>query len=553
MLFNTTQFEQHFEEKFLKRGLKIFERGGVEMVERHGNSEFRFLCGKIELLLKKRGDKLFAYDCQCKQDNFCEHLSATLFYLQQETLGLRSLKKRESGKFFFKGTTGKITHQKLLHLIKGDYTKNSKETDFSLFRQTVNESLAFEYYRSLFNTLLEPYSSKGSLTTSEIEESYLHVTKFIKLINRFEIAFVSQTYLHLALLLELQSFLQLRFIGEETVFFELRDNCYTLLAQAFKKGLSATEKLAWEKATLLSLKNNTVMRSEAYRFLLPRLLSWLNTKLVFDELIEILHKRRFKPLYFANLNYLVIAKIQIYISENKLFKTSYPVIDSENHIEEIIASTELAFCNNHVNKGFKILESNYPKILTTHKHYFEEYSNYCILKAKEYNRTEVEIRFLEERLVKCLAMLPKDFERYLNLLQTIHQPERINTLIDLIRYNTRYYSFDKLSDIFQKINQPNELLKEIKKQDNAYRLLHGILIKKLPEFEMQNLVEYVKHLMGAMYQLKVHSHQQKLFETARDYIDNLPEESKDFVLDKIITYSGSESQISKYIRKIYNL
>ena len=75
----------------------------------------------------------------------------------------------------------------------------------------------------------------------------------------------------------------------------------------------------------------------------------------------------------------MIAKIQIYISENKLFKTSYPVIDSENHIEEIIASTELAFCNNHVNKGFKILESNYPKILTTHKHYFEEYSNYCIL------------------------------------------------------------------------------------------------------------------------------------------------------------------------------
>lgn len=553
MLFDTKQFELHFEEKHLKKGLKFFEQGAVDLIEKSGHGEFRLRCGQTELSLRKKGDKLLAFECACKKHLYCEHLAAALFYLLRDTLGLAPNRKQKTKRFKRKALSVNISTRAVYDFLNNTAKAKPKEKNLLQLFYSIPEADCFDFYSQLFHSLLEPYYEKPVLNQARIDEACAALEKLSSKILLLKTTESVSFYVHLALLDELQNFLQLRFTGHETELIQLRKSCYSFLDDAFKQGLSDPEKAAWQNAAFGSLRNNHVLKSGTFAFLIPRLLSWLHNRSTFEELNDLLSRRKYKVPYYANLNYLTLAKIQVCQCEYKLYKQRACVKDETSAVEDVLAEIELAFCNNKVTKGFKLIEAGYQVILSTHKHYFEEYTAYAVAKAKEYQRQEIALRFLEERLTKGLSMRPDDFDDYLRLLHELNQPQKIDQLIDAIRYNPRYYSFDKLSIILQKINRSEELITEIKKQDNAFRLLHGILIQKLPAFEVTHLPIYLTQFINAMAALKVYSHQQSLFETAKEFIEQLPRETQLTLLDKIITHSGSESQLSRYIRGIYNL
>src|SRR4051812_45915633 len=80
MLFSTSHFEQHFEEQTLQKGLGIFRRKKVDLLQHPSRSHYRFYSGNKELVLRKNGQRLMEYSCACGRINNCEHLAAVLFY-----------------------------------------------------------------------------------------------------------------------------------------------------------------------------------------------------------------------------------------------------------------------------------------------------------------------------------------------------------------------------------------------------------------------------------------------------------------------------------------
>ena len=109
MLFDQKEFEHKIEENKLKQGLKLFVKNKVELLNKKGNSELTFfihskILGEINIRLK--GEKILDYKCYCANENYCEHLAAAIFYLQQTVFEINKLKVTNSKKL--KGESKKI-------------------------------------------------------------------------------------------------------------------------------------------------------------------------------------------------------------------------------------------------------------------------------------------------------------------------------------------------------------------------------------------------------------------------------------------------------------
>src|SRR5688500_7883641 len=87
MIFDAKEFEHFVDERSLKKGFRLFEKGLPEL-EKQSAQEYRFHIGETEIHIKKRGDKILSYRCSCGRQRSCEHLGAAMFYFQQHALGL---------------------------------------------------------------------------------------------------------------------------------------------------------------------------------------------------------------------------------------------------------------------------------------------------------------------------------------------------------------------------------------------------------------------------------------------------------------------------------
>ncbi|MCC6372900.1 MAG: hypothetical protein IT236_17985 [Bacteroidia bacterium] len=553
MLFIIPQFEQHFEEKILKKGLRLFMRSGMELIETLNSSELRFGGSGTELLLKKKGDKLLSYNCSCAGHFYCHHLAAALFLLQKETLALTPRKKiKSSAKNKSIPPFKKISVGEVLHFIQNRNAKNPDNSRLQSLILSVSEESCFEDYRQLFKIVLSPNYQKGILNQQEIDLALNQMQLLGDKLNRIHGSFRSRYYLQMALLTELQDFLQLRFTGNEEPLEHLKTTACEILHSFFLKKLSVAEKAAWQKALLLSLRNNAVLRSGVFTFLLPRFLSWSRSKSAFDGIKDLLGKRKNTIPYYTRFSALEVALFQVKLREHQVFKSPLAKTDADSVMNERMAKTEMAFCTGKTTYAFKLLDAGYQSVLSTHKLFFDEYTAYCIQKAITHRQSDTECRYLEERLIKGLFLKESELDRWMELLPPAEKQQKINELIAALR-QPRFYSFEKLALILKKTQGWDDLIQEIKRQSNAYRLLHEVVLQKFPEYDKNLLLLYAKHLIGAMAALSVYQHQLLLFETARNYIDKLPEADKNLILDKIITHSGSESQLSRHLRRLYGL
>jgi hypothetical protein len=100
-------------------------------------------------------------------------------------------------------------------------------------------------------------------------------------------------------------------------------------------------------------------------------------------------------------------------------------------------------------------------------------------------------------------------------------------------------------------NKLDELVEEIKKEKNKFKLLNEIGIKKAPQYNLDFLALYTKHFLTAIAEAKFPYFQQQLFDLAKTYLDLLPIETKKDLVETFKHKMLYEKHMVEYITKLY--
>ncbi|WP_317899623.1 SWIM zinc finger family protein [Aurantibacillus circumpalustris] len=558
LTFDIKQFEQFFKERTLKKGLRLFEKGDLEFIERLPVFEFHFIVKSENLYIKKKGDKVLSYNCSCSEAKYCEHLAAALFYFQQETLGIKVRNKTEKSKT-------KESNQK--QLINYNYIRKVESEKLEAFiRENKNQlsvtqiatfltdkkTIGFsDVYSFRFTKQLRPYFSKKKIDQKTSDKLHAEI---VKLQNQFEKEIKKKEsffYLYLAQIKALMPLFNLRFLGDEKFLFELYSDTLNKLDIIYKKGLTSEQKKDWFKTTLASVESNKELESEAFLFLIPRYVTMTKSESNLHLLNSQLKKRVFKTPYSHSFDKLLIARFEVALVEWKLFKIAFPLHYEGGMVELLIAKAELLFCKNNPIKALALLESDYENVRTINKGYYNDYLNYMLENAQKYDLKGIEVKYLREAFIHRLFILEKELDRYLELIPKNERAEKLEKLIEEIKSRSKGYHFDKVSILLFRANKLDELVRELSKQNNKFNLIHEIALKKESNHSASFLTIYMKHLAETLRQDSIYAYQVKVFNEAKKFLDTLPKDQVIELIKKLLDQVGKTGHLYRYINEMY--
>lgn len=552
MLFDIRQFENYFKERILRKGLRIFQSGAVELMEKQNGFEFHFAISDHTLILKKKGDKLLSYACNCGEIFFCEHLSAAMFYFQQETLGIKINKGRltKAKKEFDYSAVRKKEIKDLELFIKSSRNDLSSAsiTNFLVGRTAV---LLSDVYAAQIKHVFEPYlaTQPNVIGLKELEgELEVLIRKIKKGFKKKEDVFYLQAGIVKAFLF-LSPF---RPEDRENYLKEIYSKALQALEVRFVKGLSNPEKLEWFNLTLASIESNKILQGETFTFLLPRFLSFATTKSELRAIRSLLEKRHYKRSYSQTFDKFLIAKLQAAEKERQLFKVALPPELAGREPEFTIARAELFFCAGQVDKGFKVLEAQYEFVKENRKNQLSDYLDYIVLGAKTYQRSEIEMNYLRQGFIHRLFIVLEELERFLSLIPKEKQEESIQQLLKEIRNTARGYFQDKIAVLLLRGNMLDELVRELERQHNKFGLMHEIALRKFPEYTPGFLNLYIRHLSESLKQNPVYNFQLQTFAKAKTYFDKLPISVVNGLIKKILDQVGKAGHFYRYVNELYD-
>lgn len=562
MLFDAREFEHYFSNALLKKGLRLFEKGLLEPDGRVGSSEFKFLVeDQFELILKKRGDKVMDYTCSCNKPSYCEHLCAVLFYFQKDALGI-SVKKRE----LKARKAEKTREERSLNLSLKDIEPASLVRFIEeyaagnpLFKETVlayfssgSEEAAFHFYSVAIKNILAVSAATENLQQKNLDDIEAAVRNLVTVQDKNKSQYKSLYYISLAIQTELPFIFNSRLTGNETGLISLLEETNAVLDRNYCNGLSAKEKTAWKDAVFKFLKSNTNLYAATFSFLIPRAISLLNDKNESNDLKKLLERKNLKLIRTTGgLDVLEVAKLQLAIKEAELFKTPFPFKKYNQDLELLVAKAEHYFCSGKTDKAFKYLEENYKEVKIDFPTRFKVYSDYIISKAAEKKRADIELHYLEENFVYGLHVSPKELDRFLELIPVKKQSSQVTQLIAKIKKQSSGGTMDKIFAILLRTNRLNDLVKELKTQDNKFNLVNKIALQSLPEFSKELLSVYLQHLISALIEAKYTNYQQPLFLLAKKYLDRLPHKTANELVAQLLKQVEFIKPLYSFIRGYY--
>lgn len=508
MLFAADRFEQFFNQKALDTGFQLFRNNAVALQKKKDAYTYAFTVKKHKLLVKKRGGEILFWSCSCKKRNYCEHFAAAMFLLQEKQLHHILPKGKKA-------------------------TKGKKTREADLFKPLNIE----------LNTLYNAYFKKKWLSDKETIEGAGLAKTFLAQKRQKE----QRVLAHLSLLKILIRLLQKRVGSEEDALRQVY--LFTLLGleQAFKKGLLTHEKRAWFETTLYSVSSNRHLQTGAYEFLLPRLLVVTRNPIELDELENALADRKLKIPYTETLDRLLIAKKQVG------YKTGKYSLNSLNHasVEAIIALAELLFCEQKNEKAFNLLESCYAQVLQTQAAQYRDYLLYLLEKARRLKKTSVEINYLKESFIYRPFISEADLERFFTISGKKRAVRLAMEIVEKLKTSSQFYSFDKISALLLKAGKYNELVDEIKRQENQFGLLNKVLLLELPNFDKSLFKFYASQFTKAMQVARSRQQQQTLFNLAKQYISNLPRGAGVQLVEDLVENQHLRSEIYELFANEY--
>lgn len=522
MLFTFKDFEQHFKESVLRRGMKLFENNKVEPFKHPSGNSYHYLVDGIALNVKRSGDKILSCTCACGSKSYCEHLSALLFYFHSASIteSARTKLRPKKGNRF--PSSGKL---------KANYEMGIKN---------------WKSRSAEIKELFKPLTAKNKLDQQHIDQISSQLLYLIKTAKSTRDHF----YLSLAIYSEFSTLLNLRLTGDESELKDLVEHCKHYLDSSFQKQLGLPEEEAWLEALLNSVKNNRKLISEAYTFLVPRYLSNSSNVDNVRKVFQALTHRKQKLGNSGKIDKLKVAVLQAEIKLAALYKTTVALALDKRGAEFTLARTELLFCEKKDQRAFKLLEGDHDRIQSEYEIQYPEYLEYALLRARKAHRADLELKYLFRTMVHASYINAAQLKRIDELIKGKKRSKVYSDLIEEIKRYRRTYSFEKLSMMLLHTNRSDELLKELKRFRNKFNLLHTLLIKRLPDYSTELLSLYALHIGDALLEGKYFKVQQGVIDKAKTYIELLPKKEGNFLIDKILDLSGHQAQISKYIRSV---
>lgn len=560
MLFEVKQFEHFFKETILKKGLKLFEKGAVKMVEKQSRFDYHFFMEGDNLFLRKHGDKLMSYSCSCLRQSYCEHLSAAMFFFQQEALGI-SVKgkntklKRASSNLdengYINRTLRKAECESLRKFIK-EHNKTLSQNLILTFLSDKKTLLLSDAYAEQFQLMMEPYLTLKQINQTAIDSLCLEIDSLSKNIKSQLKTEEDLFHIHIGLVRVFFQMFQMRFLGDEKMLFEIYQNALEELDKSFKKGLSIKQKTEWFNLTINSVNDNKKLHGESFSFLVPRFVSFARSEQELLVLSRLLKKRTFKSPHFQHLDKLLIARLQTALKEWTLFKTAFPLHQEGGEVELIIAKAELQFCKQNFKNAFALLETHYEEIRTGYKALYKDYLTYILTNARHYKLPELEIKYLRESFIRQLFILPQDLERYLELIPASDHDKSIKELISAIKTTSQGYYLDKLTLLLLRANMLDELVAELSRSKNKFYVIHDVALRKYRDCSPAFLTHYMRHLAETLRQDSVYKYQVRVFTTAKEFLDKLPSGTVIELIKKLMDQIGKAGHLYRYLNELYD-
>ena len=166
-----SQFEQYINETMLTRGLSYFQNGYVNEPEEIAHGQYEAIVEGAEnytVQLTIENDIVTEYVCNCPYDHgpVCKHITALLFYLQQDELEIKQKEKKVHKKRKTKANQvvellEKVSHDELKQFIIERTLHNRSFRDLFLSTYTYyNSNESKKQYSNLVNSILRTASDK---------------------------------------------------------------------------------------------------------------------------------------------------------------------------------------------------------------------------------------------------------------------------------------------------------------------------------------------------------------------------------------------------------
>lgn len=518
MLFNLREFEHKIEETFLKKGLKLFLNKKVELIKKTGNGSFSFLIHEKnigEISVQIRSEKIQNYNCFCGSKNNCEHLAAALFYLQQETLSMLKVKSLRK-----KAVTTSIKQKK----------KNSFIKQIELIKE-----------------IIKPFAMASKLTSTEVNEIY----KKIHFEKTGAATFGQDFYFDLAIVCELPKLSNYKYADGENVIDTLVENAKQEIENHFNKGFSVNETEAFIDATYYSLRSQQNFRSGMYRFFISLASVIITNKNTTADLKILLKKRKQNKNKIGSINRKNVSELQLSISDAELANKPFLLKNYESTLELPIALAEMEFHKNNHAKAFKLLELYAEKIKIENINKYLDLIIEVLVYAKKYNNKKSEQNYLIEKFVCGYFIDTTELDRFFELNKKQNKDDLAREIIVKVKTDSLFFTFEKIAVVLMHQSKFDELIVEIKREKNKFKLLNEIGIKKFPHYDIEFLTLYTKHFLNAITDAKFPFFQQEMFDLARSYLDLLPLEARENIIKKFKDNLLYEKNMIEYISKLY--
>jgi hypothetical protein len=518
MLFNLKEFEHKIEETFLKKGLKLFLNKKVELIKKTGSESFSFLIHEKnigEISVQIRSEKIQNYNCFCGSKNNCEHLAAALFYLQQETLSMLKVKSLRK-----KAVTTSIKQKK----------KNSFIKQIELIKE-----------------IIKPFAMASKLTRTEVNEIY----KKIHFEKTGAATFGQDFYFDLAIVCELPKLSNYKYADGENVIDTLVENAKQEIENHFNKGFSVNETEAFIDATYYSLRSQQNFRSGMYGFFISLASVIITNKNTTADLKILLKKRKQNKNKIGSINRKNVSELQLSIRDAELANKPFLLKNYESTLELPIALAEMEFHKHNHAKAFKLLELYAEKIKIENINKYLDLIIEVLVYAKKYNSKKYEQNYLIEKFVCGYFIDTTELDRFFELNKKQNRDDLVREIILKIKTDSLFFTFEKIAVVLMHQHKFDELVVEIKKEKNKFKLLNEIGIKKFPHYDIDFLTLYTKHFLNAIADAKFPFFQQEMFDLARTYLDLLPGEERENIIKKFKDKLLYEKNMIEYISKLY--
>ena len=132
-----------------------------------------------------------------------------------------------------------------------------------------------------------------------------------------------------------------------------------------------------------------------------------------------------------------------------------------------------------------------------------------------------------------------------------NKDDLVREIILKVKTDSLFFTFEKIAVVLMHQSKFDELIVEIKREKNKFKLLNEIGIKKFPHYDIEFLTLYTKHFLNAITDAKFPFFQQEMFDLARTYLDLLPLEARENIIKKFKDKLLYEKNMIEYISKLY--